>query len=363
MSYNQANLPEEYRQLTDDELRRRIRAKRAELGKELIILTHHYQRLEVVEFHDFLGDSYALAKEAAAQKTAGHIVFCGVRFMAEAADILTGPNQNVYLANKTAGCPMADMAETGDVFDSWDHIEDILGPGQVLPLSYMNSSAELKAFTGKNGGLICTSSNAEAAFNYCFKQNKKLFFFPDQHLGRNTANTKGILREKIVVYNPKLENGGLTPDDLRRADVILWYGYCHVHTNFMTGQIEKVRQQFPEAKIVVHPECSEDVVALADSVGSTSHIVSYVEKAAPGTIIAIGTEINLVHRLSVTHANKKIIGLAGDVCAMCSNMYRTSLNDLCFTLENLDHAELIKVPEPIATDAKLALDRMLEIGM
>jgi quinolinate synthase len=362
LNYHLASLPEEYRLLDDAELKRRIRAKKDAYGDRVLILTHHYQRVEVVAFHDYLGDSYALASEASSQKKAEYIVFCGVRFMAEAADILTAPHQKVYLANPTAGCPMADMAQTDDVYDSWDYLESILGKDKVVPLSNMNSSAELKAFTGKHGGLICTSSNADAAFDYCFKQNKKLFFFPDQHLGRNTANKKGIPKDKIVMYNPKLENGGLKPDELKRAEVILWYGHCHVHTNFRPEHIIKARQQYPDAKIVVHPECSEDVVALADSVGSTAHIVKYVEKAPAGSIIAIGTEINLVNRLALNHPDKKIIGLAGDLCALCSNMYRTSLNDLCFTLENFDKAELISVPNPIASFARVALERMLIIG-
>jgi quinolinate synthase len=362
MNYNKANLPEEYRMANDNELRARIIAKRKEYGDKLVILTHHYQRIEIAEFYDYLGDSYALARDASRQKNAEHIIFCGVRFMAEAADILTAPYQKVYLANPTAGCPMADMAPTKAVYESWDVIESVLGKDKVIPLSYMNSSAELKAFTGRNGGLICTSSNADAAFDWVSKKGKKLFFFPDQHLGRNTANKKGIPREKIVMYHPALENGGLTPDDFNRADVILWQGHCHVHTNFKPEHVAKMREDYPGVKVVVHPECTEDVVALADSVGSTAHIVKYVEQAPAGSVIAIGTEMNLVHRLAVTTPDKKIMSLGGDYCTMCSNMFRTSLNDLCFTIENFDKAELVKVPEEIAKDALMALERMLEVG-
>jgi len=362
LKHTTANLPDEYCSLSETELKKRILAKKEELGDRVVILTHHYQRIEIVEFNDFVGDSYILAKKASYQKNAEKIVFCGVKFMAEAADILSDDDKAVYLANPTAGCPMADLAPTGQVYDSWEYIESVLGPDKVLPLAYMNSSADLKAFCGNNSGLICTSSNADAAFDYCFKQNKKLFFFPDQHLGRNTANKKGIPKDKIVMYNPNLENGGLTPDEIRRADVILWYGYCYVHTRFTTKHIASVREKFPEAKVVVHPECQEAVVNLADSVGSTSHIVKYAEQAPAGSTIAIGTESSLVNRLSVNNPDKKIFSLANDTSAICSNMYRTTLEDLCFTLENFDKAKQIIVPKDIANDAYLALDRMLRVG-
>jgi quinolinate synthase len=362
VNYNVANLPDEYRVASDAEMKKRIAARKKELGDKLVILTHHYQRLEIVEFNDFVGDSYGLSKQAAQQKNAEYIVFCGVRFMAEAADILTDDSKKVYLANATAGCPMADMAPNDDVYNSWEFIESVLGSDKVIPLAYMNSSADLKAFCGKNGGLICTSSNADAAFDYCFKQGKKLFFFPDQHLGRNTANKKGIPRNKIAVYDATQENGGLTAVELENADVILWSGFCPIHVNFNIDQVKQQRKAFPGLQIVVHPECPEEVVALADSVGSTSHIVKYVEQAAPGSKIAIGTELNLVHRLAVQNPDKKIISLAGSMCVVCSNMFRTSLQDLCFTLENFDKAELIKVPKDVAKYALIALERMLEVG-
>ena len=362
MTYNRANLPDEYRTANEAELKKRIQAKRDEHGEKLVILTHHYQRLDIVEFNDFLGDSYALSKLASQQKNAEKIAFCGVRFMAEAADILTDDDKEVYLVNPTAGCPMADMAETNEVYESWDYLESILGANKVVPLSYMNSSAELKAFCGRNGGLICTSSNADAAFDHCFAQKKKLFFFPDQHLGRNTANKKGIPRDRVVLYDPNKEKGGLSEAEISNADVILWYGHCHVHTNYTADHVGEVRRQFPDVQIVVHPECPEQVVDIADSVGSTAHIVKYVEKAKPGATIAIGTELNLVHRLGVNHPDKKVIGLAGDMCVVCSNMFRTSLQDLCFTLENFDKADHIVVPEDISRDAQVALERMLKVG-
>jgi len=282
--------------------------------------------------------------------------------MAEAADILSDDDKAVYLANPTAGCPMADMAESDDVHKAWDHIESVLKPGKVVPLSYMNSTAELKAFCGDNGGLICTSSNADPAFEYCFAQNKKLFFFPDQHLGRNTANEKGITGEKVVIYDPNKQNGGLKDEQIVKADVILWYGFCHVHTNFTPQHITDAKEKFPDSQVVVHPECPQEVVDLADSVGSTSHIVNFVDQAPKDSTIAIGTELNLVHRLSVTYPDKKIFSLAGDMCVVCSNMFRTSLQDLCFTLENFEKADLVKVPEEISKAAYVALERMLEIG-
>jgi len=361
-NYNIANLPDEYRIASDSDMKKRIAVRKQELGDKLVILVHHYQRLELVEFNDFLGDSYGLSKMASIQKNAEYIVFCGVRFMAEAADILTDDDKKVYLANATAGCPMADMAPNDDVYRSWEFIESVLGPDKVIPLAYMNSSADLKAFCGKYGGLICTSSNADAAFDYCFKQGKKLFFFPDQHLGRNTANKKGIPKNKIAFYDARQENGGLTAAMLDNANVILWSGYCPIHVNFNTDQIKQQRKAFPDLQIIVHPECPEEVVDLADSVGSTSYIVKYVEQAAAGSTIAIGTEMNLVHRLAVQNPDKKIISLAGSMCVVCSNMYRTSLQDLCFTLENFDKAELIKVPEDVAKYALIALERMLEVG-
>jgi quinolinate synthase len=361
-NYNLANLPDEYRMADDSELRKRIIAKKKELGDKLVILTHHYQRIEIVEFHDFLGDSYALAKSAAGQKNAEHIVFCGVRFMAEAADILTGDEKKVYLANPTAGCPMADMASDKDVYRAWQHIESIIGKGKMIPLSYMNSTAGMKAFCGRHDGLICTSSNAQAAFDYCLEKNKKLFFFPDQHLGRNTANMKGIAKEKIVVWDPNKKDGGVSDDRIINAEVVLWYGYCPVHIMFKPEHIRRIRRERPEVKVIVHPECPEEIVNRADAAGSTSFIVKYVENAPPGSVIAIGTELNLVNRLALNNPDKEIINLSGSGCSICSNMYRTSLQDLCFTLENPGKAELVRVPEETSHYARIALERMLEVG-
>lgn len=362
MNSNAAVLPDEYRTADEAQLIKRINARRKELGDKLLILTHHYQRVEIVRMGDRVGDSYGLAKIASKSKSVEYIAFCGVNFMAEAANILCGPEQKVYLPNATAGCPMADMAPANKVYEAWDHIESVLGSSRVAPISYMNSSAELKAFTGRNGGLICTSSNADAAFKWSYDKFEKLFFFPDQHLGRNTAKKYGIAKNEIIVYDPRKPNGGLTSGELDKAKVILWFGFCHVHVKFRPEHIKEWRKKDPEVKIVVHPECEEEVVDAADAVGSTSFIVNFVENAPPGSTIAIGTELNLIHRLSITYTDKKIFELSGDACPLCSNMFRTTLADLCFTIENPDNAARIIVPDNIKNDAKLALERMLEVG-
>ena len=362
MNHKTAILPQQYKTASEQELRNRIAEKRQLLGKRLIILTHHYQRLEIVEVGDYAGDSYQLAKIAARSPDAEYIAFCGVHFMAEAANILGRPDQKVYLPNPTAGCPMADMAPSEQVYEAWDQINESLGKGSVVPISYMNSSAELKAFTGKNGGLICTSSNADAAFRWAYRRFERVFFFPDQHLGRYTAKKFGVPSEQIVLFNPRKPLGGLSLETLKNSRVILWMGHCHVHAKFQPDQIDEWRAKEPNIKIVVHPECDEAVVNKADAVGSTSFIVNFVESAPSGSTIAIGTELNLIHRLAVKNPDKKIFELSGNSCAICSNMFRTSLADLCFTLENFDIANRIIVPDDIKHDAKLALDRMLEIG-
>lgn len=357
-----ATLPDEYRTANEDDLEKRIRAKKEELGEKLFILTHHYQRVEIVQMGDRVGDSYGLSKIAANSPKAEMIAFCGVHFMAEAANILCAPHQKVYLPNPTAGCPMADMAPTNKVFQAWDYIESVLGKNKVVPISYMNTTADLKAFTGKNGGLICTSSNADAAFKWAYDRYEKLFFFPDQHLGRNTANKYGVPKDQVVLYDTGKPGGGIDEDTLKKARVILWKGHCYVHTKFKPEHVDLWREKNPKVKVVVHPECPEEVVDKADAVGSTSFIVKYCEEAPPGSIIAIGTELNLVHRMAITHTDKKIYELAGDACPVCSNMFRTTLADLCFTLENPEKAARISVPAEIKKDAKIALERMLEIG-
>lgn len=362
MPLSLAVLPDEYRTADENELIKKIRAKKEELGKKLLILTHHYQRVEIVRMGDKVGDSYGLSKIASRSPDADIIAFCGVHFMAESANILCTPHQKVYLPNPSAGCPMANMAPASRVYDAWDHIESVLGKGKVVPISYMNTTADLKAFTGKSGGLICTSSNADSAFKWAYDKYEKLFFFPDQHLGRNTAKKYGIPKDQVVLYDPKSPDGGIDDSSLQKAKVILWNGYCYVHTKFKPEHIRSWREKDPKVKIVVHPECMEEVVDNADAVGSTSFIVKYVEEAPPGSIIAIGTELNLIHRLAITHTDKKIYELGGDTCPVCSNMFRTTLADLCFTIENPEKAFRVEVPDEIKSDARLALERMLEIG-
>ncbi len=354
-------LPKEYREATADDMRERIRAAKKRLGKKLLILTHHYQRVEVVEFGDHLGDSYGLSKIAAAQKEAEIIVFCGVHFMAESADILTGAHQMVYLPNPLAGCPMADMAEMADVLAAWEYLGEIVDTKKIMPISYMNTAAGLKAFTGRNGGLICTSSNADAALKWAFQQREKVFFFPDQHLGYNTGKKMGLSPEEMVIWDFSRESGGLTKEQIEKAKVILWKGHCHVHTNFTAEQVREVREKYPDVKVIVHPECPPEVVDLADASGSTAFIVKYCEEAPPGSTIAIGTEINLINRMALTYPDKTIFELSGQTCPVCANMYRTTLHDVAYTLEHYQDIKPIHVPEPTRSEALLALEKMLEI--
>lgn len=353
--------PEEYRRIPDDQLIERIKTRKRELGKSLVILTHHYQRRQLVELGDFKGDSYILCKMAAEQG-ADYIVFCGVHFMAESAVILARPGQKVFLPNPLAGCPMADMAPIDSVFAAWDELGDYVDLSRTVPISYMNSAADLKAFCGEHDGTICTSSNAKLAFEWAFRRGEKIFFFPDEHLGRNTANQLGISPEDIYLWNPATKPGEHDADAIRRAKLILWKGYCHVHNVFRPHHIEELRRDYPDIKIVVHPECTEEVVSLADAVGSTSFIVKYVSDQPAGSTIAIGTDLNLIDRLAYENQDKKIIELAGQTCAMCVNMYRTTLNDLAFTLENLDKIKPLSVPEEIQGNARKALETMLTIA-
>jgi len=346
----------------DEALKARVRAQVDRWEERLVILAHHYQRKEVVPFGHFVGDSYYLSKMAAQQGKAEHIVFCGVHFMAESARILCRPEQRVYLPNLRAGCPMADMADDAQVDEAWEFLGRFLDLSTVIPVSYMNSAARLKAFTGANGGLICTSSNAERAFQWAFERGERVFFFPDEHLGTNTANRLGIPRDERVLYDPL--NPPNDPEPFKKARVILWKGFCHVHTNFTVEHVERTRRDYPGVKIVVHPECREDVVNIADACGSTAFIDKYVRSQPAGSIIAIGTEINLTSRLAGEHPDKTIFELSGQNCPLCVNMFRTSLDDLASCLESLGHGphdkEIVVRPE-IARDAKLALDRMLEL--
>ncbi len=356
--------PKSYREKSPEELKARIADAKQRWGERLVILAHHYQRMDIVPFGDFLGDSFALSQKAAMQPKVERIVFCGVHFMAESADILTPPEVKVYLPNPYAGCPMADMAPKLQVDRAWEELGQVTSE-TVIPISYMNSAAVLKAFCGRNGGLICTSSNARQALSWAFDHGQKVFFFPDQHLGRNTAKRMGIAEDERILWQPGLPLGGNSEEAVKKAKVILWKGFCHVHMNFDLESIQALRKENPDIHIVVHPECREEVVDAADAFGSTKFIVDYVSKQKPGTAIAIGTELNLVQRLAHEYPEMTILPLQKDGCATCVNMYRTKLTDLAWNLDLLDKEDdslLIQVPEPVRSEACIALDRMLEIG-
>ncbi len=346
-------------QLNQEEIIERIRAGKQALGKQLIILTHHYQRKEIVDLGDFVGDSFELSKKAAADRDCRYIVFCGVHFMAESAAILAQPHQVVQIPNVEAGCWMAGMAEAETVKSAWDQIESITGEGSMTPVVYMNSDAELKSFCGNRGGIVCTSSNAGKAVKWAFGQKDKVLFFPDQHLGRNVGHDLGIAPEEMVVWSPGRTLGGNDPDALRRARMVLWDGYCLVHTRFTVEQIEKMRTEFPGARIVVHPECTREVVDKADACGSTSYIVKYVKEAPPGSTIVIGTEINLVHRLALEYPDKKVLDLHH---SLCPNMFKINLTNLLQTIETIGEMNVVEVPGEIKAGARLALDRMLGLA-
>ncbi|MFD7163013.1 quinolinate synthase NadA [Streptomyces violascens] len=355
---------------SDPDLVARARAAKAKLGDKVFILGHHYQRDEVIEFADVTGDSFKLAKDAAAKPEAEYIVFCGVHFMAESADILTGDDQKVVLPDLAAGCSMADMATAEQVAECWDVLTEAGIAEQVVPVSYMNSSADIKAFTGKHGGTICTSSNAERALNWAFEQgapdSTKVLFLPDQHLGRNTAVRElGMSLDDCVLYNPHKPNGGLTVEQLRNAKMILWRGHCSVHGRFSLDSVNDVRERIPGVNVLVHPECKHEVVAAADYVGSTEYIIKALEAAPRGSKWAIGTELNLVRRLANRFAaeDKEIVFLDKTVC-FCSTMNRIDLPHLVWTLESLAEGKLInqiQVDKETESFAKLALERMLAL--
>jgi len=346
-------------ELNHRELTRKIRDLKAELGKKLIILTHHYQRKEIVDLGDYRGDSFGLSQKAAADREARHIVFCGVHFMAESAEILSQPHQTVQIPDENAGCPMADMADIVQVTRAWEDLDRAIGTGAVVPVVYMNSDAELKAFCGRHGGVVCTSSNARRAMEWGFEQGEKILFFPDQHLGRNTGNSMGILPEGMILWKPGQPLGGHLPEEIKRAKLILWDGFCHVHTAFQVRHIRSMKEAYPEAKIVVHPECIQEVVALADAVGSTDFIVKYVQSASPGSTILVGTEINLVQRLNLEYPDREVLPLHR---SGCPNMARINLKNLLWTLENIGTFNVVKVQDDIKVDARKALDRMLELS-
>ncbi|WP_066943689.1 quinolinate synthase NadA [Streptomyces lushanensis] len=351
---------------SDPDLVERARAAKEKLGDKVFVLGHHYQRDEVIQFADVTGDSFKLARDAAARPDAEYIVFCGVHFMAESADILTSDDQKVVLPDLAAGCSMADMATAEQVAECWDVLTEAGVAERVVPVSYMNSSADIKAFTGKHGGTICTSSNAERALNWAFEQGDKVLFLPDQHLGRNTAVRElGLSLEDCVLYNPHKPNGGLTTQQLRDAKMILWRGHCSVHGRFSLDSVQEVRERLPGVNVLVHPECKHEVVAAADHVGSTEYIIKTLEAAPAGSTWAVGTELNLVQRLANRFAaqDKKIVFLDRTVC-FCSTMNRIDLPHLVWTLESLaegNEVNRIQVDKETADFAQLALERMLAL--
>ncbi len=336
----------------------RIRKFKEQLGNELLILTHHYQRKEIVDLGDFRGDSFDLSQKAAQSGEARFIIFCGVHFMAESAAILAQPHQTVQIPDPEAGCSMADMAEIHEVEKAWAEITPLAGNDPVIPIVYMNSDAHLKAFCGHHGGVVCTSSNAEAAVRWGFAHGPKLLFFPDQHLGRNVGNRMGLRPEEMILWDRRRPLGGNTAEDIRRARLILWNGYCGVHTHFTVDHIRVMREQYPEASIVVHPECTQEVVGAADASGSTGFIVKYVKEARPGSTIVIGTEINLIRRLALEYPDRTVLALQP---SLCPSMARINLQNLLGTLENLGKVNVVTVPDGIRANALLALDRMLKL--
>ncbi len=356
-------LPISYMRTSPEELDRRIAEARAALGSQLVILGHHYQRNEIIKYADLRGDSFKLSQYAASHREAEKIVFCGVHFMAETADILSTPHQKVILPNLTAGCSMADMAQIDDVLDCWDDLQDVFGEGGVVPITYMNSTADIKALCGRNGGIVCTSTNAPATFQWALEQGERILFLPDQHLGRNTGLKMGIGLEEMLVWNPFKPLGGHTEAELSRAKLVLWQGHCSVHTRFTVPQIEEARRRFPEVNVVVHPECTMEVVDAADYNGSTEYIIKTVTEAPPGSVWAIGTEISLVNRIAAENADKTVFCLDSVVCP-CSTMYRIHPAYLSWVLDGLTEGVVvnqIKVAGETAQQARVALDRMLSV--
>ena len=362
-----------YKSLENEELVARIQAVRAQLGPKLLILGHHYQQDEVIAMSDVRGDSYKLSEFAAASSDCRYIAFCGVHFMAETADILAnrpeklterqGERVSVFLPDMAAGCSMADMAAIEQIDDAWDQLGEVIDTEDITPVTYINSAASLKAFVGRHGGIVCTSSNAQAALEWAFDRTSRVMFFPDQHLGRNTALGMGITEAEMPVWDPFADLGGNDEAALERSKVILWKGHCSVHQMFKPEHVEMFRQQHPGIKILVHPECPREVFELADVYGSTGKIIKEVEAAPPGSKWAIGTELHLVNRLKQEHPEQEIHFLSPVVC-MCATMYRIDLAHLCWTLENLaagTPVNTIEVDEETAKWSLVALERMLEV--
>jgi quinolinate synthase len=359
----QTPLPERYRDASPEALDDMIGAAKATLGERLFILGHHYQRDEVMKWADARGDSYRLSVLAQERPDAEYIVFCGVHFMAESADVLTGDHQAVVLPDLNAGCSMADMADLDEVTEAWEALGEVIDTDELIPITYMNSSAALKAFVGQHGGAVCTSTNAREILDWAFTQGRKVLFFPDQHLGRNTGIAMGYTHDDMRVWNPRFELGGLTPDEVQASTFLLWKGHCSVHQRFATSHVEAFRAQHPDGIVIAHPECSHDVCSIADEVGSTDFIIKAVAAAPAGATIAIGTEIHLVNRLRDETPDKTIVSLDPLVCP-CSTMFRIDGPHLAWVLENLVEGRVINqiTVDPATTEwAKVALQRMLDI--
>jgi quinolinate synthase len=355
-------LPESYVELSEEQLDARIERAKAALGSRVVILGHHYQRDEVIKFADFTGDSLKLSRLAASRKEAEYIVFCGVHFMAESADILRDTHQVVILPDLNAGCSMADMADQDQVEVCWEEISRFTS-GSILPVTYINSTAAIKAFVGRQGGAVCTSSNAQKVMAWALARGEKGLFMPDEHLGRNTGYRLGIPLDAMAVWDPHQETGGLSEEEIRRAKVILWKGHCSVHQRFLPQHVERARRNYPGIRVIAHPECRWDVCELADEVGSTEFIIKRVSEGEPGSRWAIGTEIHLVKRLAQEYPDRTVISL-DDCGCLCSTMYRISPQHLCWVLESLAEGQVvnrIQVDDETRRWAHLALDRMLEI--
>lgn len=366
----QGELPQQYRDASDDELDARIRAAKETLGDRVVVLGHFYQREEVVRHADYVGDSFQLANAAKDRPEAEAIVFCGVHFMAETADLLSRPEQAVILPNLAAGCSMADMADIDQVEECWEQLEDVLGDLEtpdaeglvpVIPVTYMNSSAAIKGFVGRHGGIVCTSSNARTVLEWAFARGRRVLFFPDQHLGRNTAKAMGVPLDQMPMWNPRKALGGSTAEQLEDSRVILWHGFCSVHRRFTVDQIDRARAEYPGVRVIVHPECPMDVVDAADEAGSTDIIRKAIAAATEPTTFAIGTEINLVQRLAAQYPQHEIFCLDPVVCP-CSTMYRIHPGYLAWVLESLVDGTVVNritVPADVAEPATVALERML----
>jgi quinolinate synthase len=383
----QPRLPDDYSTASEDELKARVQAARSRLGKRLLILGHHYQREEVIQFADRRGDSFGLSRFAAEQRDAEFVVFCGVHFMAESADILTGPHQQVILPDLNAGCSMADMADLDGVEQIWDELGEVTDVEAIVPITYVNSSAALKAFVGRKGGSVCTSSNARAVLTWAFGPSsmgpgsgstgspaasssaaggraEKVLFFPDQHLGRNTGYQLGYGASDMRVVDPRHRLGGLQDADVKEATLLLWKGHCSVHQRFSTAHVAAFRAEHPDGIVIVHPECAHEVAEIADQVGSTDYIIKAVASAPVGSTIAVGTEIHLVDRLAREHPDRTVLSLDPLICP-CSTMFRIDLPHLAWVLDGLVAGEVrnrIVVDEATAADARIALERMLAIA-